>query len=49
MSIAFGTRRAEWVKLADVPPPLAAEDLEAILRQGNPVTWPLPPEQVGDG
>ena len=27
MSIAFGTRRAEWVKLADVPPPLAAEDL----------------------
>jgi transketolase len=27
MSIAFGTRRAEWVRLADAPPPLAAEDL----------------------
>jgi hypothetical protein len=27
MSIAFGTRRAEWVRLADVPPPLAAFDL----------------------
>ena len=27
MSIAFGTRRAEWIKLADVPPPLAAFDL----------------------
>jgi len=27
MSIAFGTRRAEWVRLAEVPPPLAAVDL----------------------
>ena len=27
MSIAFGTRRAEWVRLADAPPPLAADDL----------------------
>jgi transketolase len=27
MSIAFGTRRAEWIKVADVPPPLAAFDL----------------------
>jgi transketolase len=27
MSIAFGTRRAEWVKLASVPPPLTAEEL----------------------
>lgn len=29
-------------------PPLAADDLEAILRQGNPVTWPLPAVRVGD-
>jgi transketolase len=27
MSITFGTRRAEWVKVEDVPPPLAAFDL----------------------
>ena len=27
MSIAFGTRRAEWVEVANVPPPLAAEEL----------------------
>jgi len=27
MSIAFGTRRAEWARLADFPSPLAAEDL----------------------
>ncbi len=27
MSIAFGTRRAEWVKVADVPPTLTADEL----------------------
>jgi transketolase len=27
MSITFGTRRAEWVRVEDVPPPLAAFDL----------------------
>jgi transketolase len=27
MSIAFGTRRAEWVQLADAAPPLSAEEL----------------------
>jgi transketolase len=27
MSTAFGTRRAEWVRIADVPPPLTAEEL----------------------
>ena len=27
MSIVFGKRRAEWVRLADVTPPLTAEDL----------------------
>ena len=34
MSMAFGTRRAEWVKLADVPPPLAdgvGEELDRIV------------------
>jgi transketolase len=27
MSIAFGTRRAEWAKIADAPPPLTADEL----------------------
>jgi transketolase len=27
MATAFGTRRAEWVRIADVPPPLTADEL----------------------